>query len=84
MSRENVELVRQRYEAWNRGDREWLLDHIATPADGEFRTEERFPDTGAVYRGREGFTQPWNTFRGPWESLLIAGPWTRQAQRPRR
>jgi ketosteroid isomerase-like protein len=75
-------LVRQAYKAWIRGDLEWLLDHIAS--EGEFRTEQRFPDTEAVYRGRDGFTRLWNTFRGSWESLLIAGPWTRQAQRPRR
>jgi ketosteroid isomerase-like protein len=69
MSEENVELVRQAYEAWNRGDLEWLLDHL--DPDGEFRTEQRFPDTEAIYRGREGFTQFWNTFRDPWETLLI-------------
>jgi ketosteroid isomerase-like protein len=54
MSQENVEIVRQAYEAWNRGDLEWLLDRI-TP-DYEFRTAQLFPDTEAVYRGREGLT----------------------------
>jgi ketosteroid isomerase-like protein len=67
MSQENVELVRQAYEAWNRGDLEWQLDHIT--ADFEFRTAELFPDTEAVYRGREGFSQFWKTFRG--ESVMI-------------
>ena len=70
MSQEkNVELVRQSYEAWNRGDLEWVLDHI-TP-DYEWRTAQLFPDTEAVYSGREGFRQFWNTFREPWETLLI-------------
>ena len=69
MSQENVELVRQSYEAWNRGDLEWVLDHI-TP-DFEWRTAQLFPDTEAVYRGREGFRRFWNTFREPWETLLI-------------
>jgi ketosteroid isomerase-like protein len=69
MSQENVELVRQAYEAWNRGDLEWQLDHI-TP-DFEFQTAELFPDTDAVYRGREGFRKFWNTFREPWETVLI-------------
>jgi ketosteroid isomerase-like protein len=45
MSEENVELVRQGYEAWNRGDLEWLLEHV-TP-DYEFWTEQLFPDTEA-------------------------------------
>jgi ketosteroid isomerase-like protein len=69
MSDKNVELVRQSYEAWNRGDLEWLLDHL-TP-DHEFRTAQLFPDTEAVYRGREGFKRFWNTFRQPWETLRI-------------
>jgi ketosteroid isomerase-like protein len=36
MSQENVELVRQGIEAWNRGDLDWLLDRF-TP-DSEFHT----------------------------------------------
>ena len=55
MSEENVGLVRQAYEAWNRGGLEWLLNHI-TPAS-EFRTARAFPDVEAAYRGQEGFTQ---------------------------
>ncbi|MGC1799621.1 MAG: nuclear transport factor 2 family protein [Solirubrobacterales bacterium] len=69
MSEENVEFARQAYEAWNRGDLDWLLDHI-TP-DYEWRTAQLFPDTDAVYRGQEGFRRFWNTFREPWETVLI-------------
>jgi ketosteroid isomerase-like protein len=69
MSEKNVDLVRQGYDAWNRGDLQWLLDHI-TP-DYEFRTAQLFPDTAAVYRGAEGLTRFWNTFREPWETLSI-------------
>jgi ketosteroid isomerase-like protein len=65
MSEENVELVRQVIEAWNRGDLDWLLNH-STP-EFEFRTARLFPDLEAVYRGREGFRRFWNTFRPPWE-----------------
>jgi ketosteroid isomerase-like protein len=69
MSDENVELVRQGYEAWNRGDLEWLLDHFT--ADSEFRTAQALPDTDAVYRGREGFREFWNTVREPWETFQM-------------
>jgi ketosteroid isomerase-like protein len=69
MSQENVEIVRQVYEAWNRGDLEWVLDHV-TP-DSEFHTVPLFPDLEPVYRGREGFRRFWNTFRESWESLLV-------------
>src|SRR5215211_764101 len=69
MSEENVEVVRQAYEAWNRGDLRWMLDHVSP--DFEFRTTHLFPDTEDVYRGREGLERFWNTFQGPWETLLI-------------
>ena len=69
MSQENAELVRQGYEAWNRGDLEWLLAHFT--ADCEFRMAQVFPDTDAAYRGREGFREFWNTFREPWETFLM-------------
>ncbi|MDP9188111.1 MAG: nuclear transport factor 2 family protein [Actinomycetota bacterium] len=69
MSEENVELVRQVYEAWNRGDLQWMLDRV-TP-DFEFRTTHLFPDTDDIYQGREGLKRFWNTFQGPWEILLI-------------
>jgi ketosteroid isomerase-like protein len=69
MSDKNVELVRQGYEAWNRGDLEWLLDH--TTSASEFRTAQLFPDTEAAYWGEEGFRQFWNMFREPWETFVI-------------
>jgi ketosteroid isomerase-like protein len=69
MWEKNVEIVRRGYWAWNRGDLDWQLDHI-TP-DFEFRTAQLFPDTEAVYRGRGGFRQFWNTLREPWETFHI-------------
>jgi ketosteroid isomerase-like protein len=69
MSEEKVEVVRRGYEAWNRGDLEWLLDHI-TP-DHVFRTAQLFPDTEAVYRGREGLVRFWNLLLEPWETFQV-------------
>src|SRR4029453_4052904 len=69
MSVENVDIVQQAFQAWNRGDLEWLLDHI-TP-DYEFRTAQLFPDTEAVYRGRDGLRQFWSILREPGETLHI-------------
>jgi ketosteroid isomerase-like protein len=50
MSEENVEIVRRVYEAWNRGDLDWLLNHSAP--DFEFRTTRLFPNLELAYRGR--------------------------------
>jgi ketosteroid isomerase-like protein len=69
MSEENVELVRQVYEAWNRGDLEWLLEH--STADAEFRTAQLFPDTDPSYRGQERFREFWKTFREAWDTFTI-------------
>src|SRR5512144_2404350 len=65
----NVELLQGHYDAWNRGDLQWVLDHC-TP-DCEFRTARILPDTESSYRGHEGIARFWRTWRDPWESLQI-------------
>jgi ketosteroid isomerase-like protein len=64
MSEDNVELVRAAVDAFNRGDLEWLLEHI----DDDFQfdwTRSRGP-LAAVYRGPDGLTEflreQWETF----------------------
>jgi ketosteroid isomerase-like protein len=64
---ENVELLHEFFGAWNRGDLDWVLEHL-TP-DFEYRTAQAFPGIDPVYRGREGWTKFWKTFRDPWESI---------------
>lgn len=46
MSEGSLELVRQVYEAWSRGDLEWLLDHKAP--EFEFRTVRLLPELEPV------------------------------------
>jgi ketosteroid isomerase-like protein len=69
MSRENVEVVRASLEAWNRDDLEGVLEYMSP--EWEWHPARLFPGTDAVYRGKEGFTRFWNTFREPWESIRI-------------
>ncbi len=47
-----MELVRQTYEAWNRGDLDWVLDHI-TP-DYEWRTAQLYPIPMPCIGGERG------------------------------
>jgi ketosteroid isomerase-like protein len=60
MSAELVQLVQKGYEAWNNGDRGWVLDHMSpdvrwiTPADD--------PDPG-TYEGLQGVEQYWSQWR---------------------
>jgi ketosteroid isomerase-like protein len=69
MSQENVEVARQAYEAWNRGDLEWLLDHMTE--DFEFQTGLGFPDLDAVYRGKEGWRRFAQTWQEAWEHITV-------------
>jgi ketosteroid isomerase-like protein len=64
MSKENVDLARAAIDAFNRGDREWLLERI--DEDFEFDwTRSRGPLAG-LYRGRDGLAEflreQWETF----------------------
>ena len=78
MSRENVELVRVGYEAWNRGDMDAMLA-IFHP-DVELVTTGVFPGLDPAYRGHDGFRKFWRDFRGTWASLSMryAQNWARQ------
>jgi ketosteroid isomerase-like protein len=60
MSEELVNLVRRGYEAWNSGDREWVLEHMAE--DVEWITPPDDPDPG-TYKGLEGLEQYWSQWR---------------------
>jgi len=60
MSQENVELVREAFEAFNRGDLEEALERMHP--DIEWRTLDAFPDAG-TYRGREEVQEFWHTWR---------------------
>jgi ketosteroid isomerase-like protein len=60
MSEELVKLVERGYEAWNSGDRRWVLEHMAE--DVEWITPEDDPDPG-TYHGLEGIEQYWSQWR---------------------
>jgi ketosteroid isomerase-like protein len=69
MSQENVEVVRALFTAWNQDELEDFLDCISP--EWEWHPARLFPGTDAVYRGKQGFTRFWKTFREPWESIRV-------------
>ena len=69
MSQENVDLARQAYEAWNRGQLEWLLDYMTE--DFEFRPGLGFSDIEAVICGKEGWKRFAETWREAWEDITV-------------
>ncbi|HEY7150086.1 MAG TPA: nuclear transport factor 2 family protein [Solirubrobacterales bacterium] len=66
MSRENVELVRRHYEAWNRGDVGMVVAVFAP--DVEWHGHPRLPEPGP-YRGRDQVERWMEQFREAWEEL---------------
>lgn len=69
MSEELVQLVEKGYEAWNSGDRGWVLDHMAE--DVEWITPGDDPDPG-TYRGYEGVERYWAQWRAAVGQLNFA------------
>ena len=69
MSRQNLELARLAYDAWNRGDIDAVLG-VCHP-EFEYHVSGVFPGLDPVYRGHEGFRKFERDFRATWESLSI-------------
>jgi ketosteroid isomerase-like protein len=68
MSQENVEIVRRAYEAWNRGDLNWIANRVRD--DCEMRPL-RFFDLDEVYRGKEGFLGFTKIWRDAWDEITV-------------
>jgi ketosteroid isomerase-like protein len=60
MASELVQLVEKGYEAWNSGDRGWVLDHMSEKV--EWITPPDDPDPG-TYHGYKGVEEYWAQWR---------------------
>ena len=69
MSEQNIELAREGYEAWNRGDVDWLLEHMTE--DVEVKPLRGVGDFEEVYSGHEGWKKFWDGWREAWSSIEI-------------
>ncbi len=69
VSEENVELMKQGVDAFNRGDMNGML--ALMDPELEFVTAGLFPGTSPFYRGHDGWVTFWRDFRETWESLSI-------------
>ena len=69
MSAELVQLVKEGYEAWNSGDRGWVLEHMRD--DIEWITPPEDPDPG-TYRGYLGVERYWAQWRAAVGQLSFA------------
>jgi uncharacterized protein len=60
VSEQRIDLVRRGYEAWNSGDRNWVLEHMAE--DVEWVPPPEDPET-RHYHGFAGVQEFWNGWR---------------------
>ena len=67
MSRENVELARQSYDAFNQRD----LDAFLALTDDQVQVESRLAAVEGGYHGHEGVRRWWNDFLGAFPDYTI-------------
>jgi ketosteroid isomerase-like protein len=70
MSQENVELVRDLLEAFQRRDHERAFDFYDPDIEWDAsRIEESIPDLGGIYRGHDGVRTYWRRWLSAWSDL---------------
>lgn len=69
MSEQDLQLAQEGYDAWNRGDLDWLLEHVTE--DVEVRPLRDIGEFAEVYRGREGWIEFWEVWHRVWEGVTI-------------
>jgi ketosteroid isomerase-like protein len=64
VSQRNVELVRTAYDAWNRGDVAWALEHL--DPEVELHDPPEAPDA-QIWHGQEGYLRQQEQYMAAWE-----------------
>jgi ketosteroid isomerase-like protein len=60
VSQTHIDLIKAGYESWNRGDRDWVLEHMTS--DVEWVSPPDDPDPG-TFRGYQGVQRFWDNWR---------------------
>jgi ketosteroid isomerase-like protein len=69
VSERNLRLARQGYEAWNRGDLAWFIEHLSD--DVEAQPVRDLPGFENLYRGHDGWRRFWDAWRDSWSEIRI-------------
>jgi ketosteroid isomerase-like protein len=59
MTTDRAELVRRGYDAWNNGDRSWVLEHMSPDVEWVTPAEDLDRGTYSGYKGVEEFWGQW-------------------------
>lgn len=69
MSEHDLQLAQEGYDAWNRGDLDWLLEHVTEDVEVQpTRQVEKFAE---VYRGHGGWREFWQAWHEVWQGATI-------------
>lgn len=66
MSDENLQIVRDSWEAWIRGDLDAVVERFAPDVEWDTTTFEGWPDAG-VYRGHDGVRRSFDEWLATWD-----------------
>jgi ketosteroid isomerase-like protein len=69
MSEQDLQLAQEGYGAWNRGDLDWLLEHVTE--DIEVHPMRHIDQFGKVYRGKKGWIEFWEVWHEVWPGTTI-------------
>ena len=69
MSERNLNIAHQTYAAWNRGDVEWFVEHLAD--DAQIQPIRDMPEFDKVYVGPEGWGEFWNMWQTKWSGISV-------------
>jgi ketosteroid isomerase-like protein len=83
MSRENVEIVQQGLEAWQRDDLTTWLSTLDPAVEWRTALERLVEGIGSFYRGLEGMRELWTVYRTELEDFRIEAQGLRDGRRPR-
>jgi ketosteroid isomerase-like protein len=64
MATDLVQLVEKGYEAWNSGDRGWVLEHMSEDIEWVTPSDDPDPETYRGYRGVEQYWAQWRAAVG--------------------
>jgi ketosteroid isomerase-like protein len=69
LTERELTLAREGYEAWNRGDSDWFLEHMTE--DAEVRPLRDFDDFDELYQGHKGWKKFWKAWRRQWSRVEV-------------
>jgi len=69
MPEHDLKLAQEGYDAWNRGDLEWLLEHLTEEI--EVHPMQYVGKFDQVYRGKQGWREFWDLWHEVWAGARV-------------